>query len=67
MIRISFANIIDGDETLIHYSQPKRKSSDRAGAIKNTSQPTAGKHSRTVKKVLFVLFFTNSYTVEKVL
>ena len=52
----SFANIITGDETWVHFYEPKRK-------IKNYGQPKEAKdlakRTMSIKKVMYVICFTN--------
>ena len=50
----AFDNIVTGDETWVYYFETKRKVSNRIWAIK---MPDA-KRIRTVKKVLYAIFFT---------
>ena len=56
----SFTNLITGDETWVHYFEPKRKVSNKIWATKNARRPTIAKRTRTVKKVLYAIFFSSS-------
>ena len=52
-------NLVTGDETWAYYFEPKRKCSNRVLATKNAVRPNIAKRQRTVKKVLYVIFFDN--------
>lgn len=56
----AFTNVVTGDETWVHYYEPKRKVSNRIWATKNTRRPSIAKRLRTVKKVLYAIFFTTN-------
>ena len=56
----SFTNLITGDETWVHYFEPKRKVSNKIWATKNARRPSIAKRTRTVKKVLYAIFFSSS-------
>lgn len=56
----SFTNLITGDETWVHYFEPKRKVSNKIWATKNARRPSIAKRTRTVKKVLYAMFFSSS-------
>ena len=55
----SLNNLVTGDETWIYYSEPKCKCSNRVWATKNAVHPNTAKRHRTVKKVLYAIFFDN--------
>ena len=55
----AFDNIIIGDETWVYYFEPKQKVANRIWATKNARRPCIAKRIRTVKKVLYAIFFTN--------
>jgi hypothetical protein len=54
----SFANIITGDETLVHFYEPKRKKHDKILATKGSKKLYIAKRTISVKKVMYV-FVTN--------
>ena len=55
----SFANIITGDETWVHFYEPKRKIQNKIWATKGGKRLCIAKRTRNVKKVIYVIFFTN--------
>ena len=55
-----FADFITGDETWVHFFEPKRKSANRVWATKHARRPVIAKRTITVKKVLYCIFFTNN-------
>ena len=55
----AFDNKVTGDETWVYYFEPKRKVANRIWATKNARRPSIAKRIRTVKKVLYAIFFTN--------
>jgi len=55
-----FADFITGDETWVHYFEPKRKSANRVWATKHARRPVKAKRSITLKKVLYCICFTNN-------
>ena len=52
-----FDNLVTGDENWVDYFEPKRKCSNRVWATKNARRPTIAKRTRTLKKILYVIFF----------
>lgn len=54
-----FCNFITGDETWVHYFEPKLKQANRVWATRNAKRPVIAKRTLSVKKVLYVIFFTN--------
>ena len=46
-----------GDETWVHFFEPKRKCSNQILATKNARRPSIAKRIRTVRKVLYGVFF----------
>ena len=62
----TFDNLVTGDETWVYYFEPKRKSSNRIWASKNAKRPSIAKRLRTVKKVLYVIFFDNKGPVMQI-
>ena len=52
-----FSDLITGDETWVHFLEPKRKCSIRVWAIKYAKRPVIVKQTATVKKVLYCIFF----------
>ena len=55
----SFANIITGDETWVHFYEPKRKIQNKIWATKGGKRPCIAKRTMSIKKVMYVIFFTN--------
>ena len=55
----SFANIISGDETWVHFYEPKRKIQNKMWAFKGGKRPCIAKCTMSIKKVMYVIFFTN--------
>ena len=57
----SFANIITGDETWVHFYECKRKIQNKILAPKRGKRPCIAKHTMSIKKVMYVhvIFFTN--------
>ena len=55
----SFANIITGDETWVHFYEPKRKIPNKIWATKGGKRPCIAKRTMNIKKVMYVIFFTN--------
>ena len=55
----SFANIITGDETWVHFYEPKRKMQNKIWATKGGKSPCTAKRTISIKMVLYVIFFTN--------
>ena len=56
---ISFSNIMIGDETWVHFYEPKRKIQNKIWATKCSHRPCIAKRTMSVKKVMYVIFFTN--------
>ena len=59
ILKKKFNNLVTRDETWVYYFKLKRKCSDRVWATKNAVRPSVAKRQRTVKKVLYVIFFDN--------
>ena len=55
----SSANIITGDETWFHFYEPKRKIQKKIWATKGGKRPCIAKRTMSIKKVMYVIFFTN--------
>ena len=55
----SFANIITGDETWVHFYEPNRKTQNKIWATKGGKRPCIAKRTMSIKKVMYVIFFTN--------
>ena len=55
----SFANIITGDEMWVHFYEPKRKIQNKIWATKGSQRPCIAKRTMSIKKVMYVIFFTN--------
>ena len=58
----SFANIITGDETWVHFNEPKRKIQNKIWATKGGKRLCIAKRTMSIKKVMYVIFFTNQGT-----
>ena len=54
-----FSNIITGDETWVHFYEPKRKIQNKIWATKGGKRPCIAKRTMSIKKVMYVIFFTN--------
>ena len=54
-----FANIITRDETWVHFYEPKRKIQNKIWATKGGKRPCIAKRTISIKKVMYVIFFTN--------
>ena len=55
----SFSNIVNGDETWVHFYEPKRKHENKIWATKRIKRPCIAKRKLRVKKVMYAIFFTN--------
>ena len=55
----SFANIITGDETWVHFYEPKRKIQNKIWATKGGKSPCIAKRTMSIKMVMYVIFSTN--------
>ena len=55
----SFANIITGDETWVHFYEPKRKIKNKIWATKGGKRLCIAKRTMSIKKVMYVIFFSN--------
>jgi hypothetical protein len=55
----SFANVSIGDGTCVHFYEPKRKIHNNLWATKGSQRPCIAKRTMSVKKVMYILFFTN--------
>ena len=55
----SFANIITGDETWVHFYEPKRKIQNKIWATKGGKSSCIAKRTMSIKKIMYVIFFTN--------
>ena len=54
-----FDSLITGDETWVHFYEPKRKVDNRIWALKYAKRPSIAKRTMTAKKVLYAIFFRN--------
>ena len=52
-------SLITGDETWVHFYEPKRKV-NRLWALKHAKRPSIAKWTLTAKKLLYAVFFRNS-------
>ena len=55
----SFTNIITGDETWVHFYEPKQKIQNKIWATKGSKRPCIAKRTMSTKKVMYVIVFTN--------
>ena len=55
----SFANIITGNETWVHFYEPKRNTQNKIWATKGGKKPCIAKRTMSIKKVMYVIFLTN--------
>ena len=55
----SFANIITGDETWVHFYEPKQKIQNKIWATKGGKRPCIAKRTMSIEKVMYVIFLTN--------
>ena len=55
----SFANIITGDGTWVHFYEPKQKIQNKIRATKGGKRPCIAKRTMSIKMVMYVIFFTN--------
>lgn len=55
----AFANIVTGDETWVHFYEPRRKMQNKIWATKGSRRPCIAKRTMSVKKVMYAIFFTN--------
>ena len=53
-------NIVTGDETWIYYYEPPSREMNKVWLQKGGKKPTVAKRSRSVKKVLYTIFFDTS-------
>ena len=60
------ANVVTGDETWFHYSEPVRKVSNKIWATKHSKCPIIAKRSLSTKKVLYAIFFSGEGVAIKV-
>ena len=54
----SFANVVTGDETWVHFFEPKRKIQNKIWATKACKRPYIAKRTISVRKVMYAIFFT---------
>lgn len=60
-------NLVTGDETWVYFFEPKRKCSYQVWATRNAKRSSIVKRIRTVRKVLYLIFFDNKDPVCKFL
>ena len=61
-----FVNVVTGDETWVHYSEPVKKVSNKIWATKHSKRPIIAKRSLSTKKVLYAIFFSGEGVAIKV-
>ena len=66
-IKKVFDNLVTGDETRVYSFEPERKCSNQIWATKNAGRQIIAKRTRTVRKVLYVIFFHSKGPVMKIL
>ena len=59
----SFANIITGDEPWVHFYESKPKKQNKIRATKGSKRPCIAKRTMSIKKVMYVIFFSSCYRV----
>ena len=55
-----FDSRITGDETWVHFYEPKQKVYNRIWALEHAKRPSTAKQTLTTMKVLYAIFFRNS-------
>lgn len=55
----SFAAVVTGDETWVHFYEPRRKLQNKVWATKNMKRPCIAKRTISARKVMYAIFFTN--------
>ena len=55
----SFANIITGNETWVHFYESKRNIQNKIWSTKGGKRPSIAKYTMSIKEVMYVIFFTN--------
>ena len=55
----SFANIVTDDETWVHFYEPKQKIQNKIWATKGGKRSCIAKRTMSIKKVMYVILFTN--------
>ena len=61
-----FDSLVTDDETWVHFYEPKRKVDNRIWALKRSKRSSIAKRTLTVKKVLFAVFFRNSWPLMQI-
>ena len=56
----SFANIITGVETLVHFYEPKRKIQNKIWSTKGGKRPCIAKRTMSIRKIMYVIFLYKS-------
>ena len=54
-----FDSLVTCDETWVYFYEPKRKCSNKVWATRNARRPNIAKRTRTVKKIMYVIFFNS--------
>lgn len=62
----SLANLFTGDETSVHYIEPKSKSSYKTLASKKVKRSRIAEGFQTVRKIWYVIFFYNKDPVMQI-
>jgi histone-lysine N-methyltransferase SETMAR len=59
MQQIAFCNLVTGDKTWVYIFESKLKCSNQIWATKNAMRLVVALKIRTVRKVLYIIFFDN--------
>ena len=60
-----FDSLITGDETWVHFYEPKQKVDNKIWALKHAKRPSIAKWTLTAKKVLYTVFFRHANCCSK--
>ena len=61
-----FNSFVTGDETWVHFFEPKRKVNNKIWATKNAKRPCVAKRLQSSKKVMFAIFFGTNGPVTQI-
>lgn len=62
----TFADIVTGDETWVHFFEPHRKISNKIWATKHARRPSIAKRTMSAKKIMYAIFFNNQGPVVQI-
>ena len=60
------SNLLTGDETWVHMSEPQRRANDKQWKQKDKKRPCIAKRTISSKKLLYAIFFNSSGPVVQV-